>query len=462
MRSSFAKLLLVVSIAALFLPIIAEAARRQRPSRSSGSKTVTRATKAKVPAKKQAKAPAKKQVRAKRTVAVESAKAGTRGATEEHVHVRRGDTLHRLLTSRGLSPREAEPWLTAAASVYDPRSLRPRRGLTFRFDRATRELETVHYEIDERSLLVLERAPDGTIQAQRTKLPYFTEVKGVAGPIERGLREDATDWGIPPQVVSELAEIFGWEMDLENDLRPGDQFRILYENTWQAGQTRAEPGKVLGAEIATQGRSLTAVFFEDPDGKGGYYRPSGEAVSRTFLRYPVEFTEITSDFSLHRRHPILRIRRPHLGVDFAAPAGTPVRAVASGTVTESGWVNQLGRCVRIDHSGALASSYGHLARIAPGITAGKVVERGQVIGYVGSTGLATGPHLHFALDRDGQYVDPLQVTAASDTVVPDAHRRAFERVQTAVTRQLAALPMAGNPTTVSLFDEGAALPTLAE
>ena len=151
-----------------------------------------------------------------------------------------------------------------------------------------------------------------------------------------------------------------------------------------------------------------------------------------------------------RAQPILRCPRPHLGVDFAAPPGTPVRAVASGTVVEAGWVHQLGRSVRVEHSGGLRSVYGHLRSIADGVREGMAVERGQVIGYVGSSGLSTGPHLHFALDRDGEYVDPLKLTAAPGPRLPEPARRLFDRVQRAVTRQLAALPRGGSPLTVSL------------
>jgi hypothetical protein len=188
---------------------------------------------------------------------------------EEHVHVRRGDTLATVLAARGVGRAEARPWIFAAAGVYDLRRLTPRRGLTLRFERASHRLESVRYEMDDRTLLVLERGVDG-VHAARASLPYFTEVKGVAGRIEHGLREDATQSGIPPQVISALAEIFGWELDLDNDLRPGDEFSVLYENTWQAGGARAEPGTVLGAEIVAHGRTTTAVFFEDADGHGAY------------------------------------------------------------------------------------------------------------------------------------------------------------------------------------------------
>jgi murein DD-endopeptidase MepM/ murein hydrolase activator NlpD len=374
------------------------------------------------------------------------------GSHEQHVHVRRGDTLRSLLVARGVGPREAALWIAAAEEVYDLRRLRPKRGITFRFDRITRRLDAIHYEIDARELLLVERTADG-IRAERSRLPYFTEIKGIAGRIERGLAADAADAGVPPPVVSELADIFAWELDLASDLRRGDEFRLLYENTWQIGSLRPEPGKVLGAVVMTRGRPIAAVFFEDAEGHGGYYRPSGKPLSRRFLRYPVEFTEITSPFSLLRPHPILRGARPHLGVDFAAPRGTPVRAVADGTVSYSGPLGELGRCVRIDHPNALASAYGHLARIAAGIRPGQTVERGQVIGYVGATGLATGPHLHFAMHRDGEHVDPLALTAEADADLPALDRRAFERVQAAVIRQLTALPLTARPLTVSLSSE---------
>ena len=374
---------------------------------------------------------------------------GSRGTVEEHVHIRRGDTIAHMLTSRGLGTGEAAAWIRAAAEVYDLRGIRPRHGLTLRFDRATQALEGIRYEIDDRSLLVLEQTESG-ITAERAGLPYFIEVKGVAGRIERGLQEDAARAGLPPSVVSELAEIFGWELDLATDLRPGDDFRVLYENIWQAGALRPETGKVLAADIRARGRDIAAVLFEDADGRGGYFRPTGEPVSREFLRYPVEFTEITSQFSSSRRHPILGIARPHLGVDLAAPTGTPVRAVASGRIVTSGRWGQLGNTVRVEHDGGLTSTYGHLSRIAGRLKEGAAVERGQVVGYVGASGLATGPHLHFAIDRAGDYVDPIALTGAGAGGVPERARQSFARVRTTVMRQLAGLPVAGGPLTVSM------------
>ena len=374
---------------------------------------------------------------------------GSRGSVDEHVHLRRGDTLGSILAARGVSDTEASPWLTAAADAYDLRSLKPHRGLTLRFDRATRALESISYEIDDHALLVLEDAGGG-ITARREALPYFIEVKGIAGRIDRGLRADALDAGVPERIVADLADIFGWEVDVETGLRAGDQFRVLYENVWQAGLARPGTGNVLGAELVSGGKAVTAVYFEDDDGRGAYYRPTGDPLSRQFLRYPVEFNEITSEFSLLRRHPILHVSRAHLGVDFAAPRGTPVRAVAAGVVRFAGRIQQLGRSVRIEHPGALTSVYGHLAEIPSGIRVDGHVERGQVIGYVGSSGLATGPHLHYALERDGEYVDPMALSSTGEQPIASESRRVFERVRTEVVRQLAGLPVNARATTVSL------------
>ena len=203
-------------------------------------------------------------------------------------------------------------------------------------------------------------------------------------------------------------------------------------------------------ELHERGIRVTLISPVSTAGIPGYYTPTGEAVSRTFLRYPVEFTEISSGFSLERFHPIRREWRPHWGVDLAAPSGTPVRAAASGVVSESGWETGLGRTVRLDHTGGVVSTYGHLSEIAPAVVAGASVERGQVIGYVGSSGLSTGPHLHYELTREGVHVDPLEFTCDREPSIAQTLVRQFERARKEVVRQLAALPGTMEPTSLSL------------
>jgi murein DD-endopeptidase MepM/ murein hydrolase activator NlpD len=449
---------MVIACACFALAVVvpAEAARqrgtaKRRPKGSTALLDRGRSSDAPTPrsAKRRPTKVAKAAPRARARAEAE-AERGTRGRAEEHVHLKKGDTLESVLTARGVEATEVRPWIAAANIVYDLRRVQPRRGLTLRFDRATHALEGVRYEIDDRTLLVLERSASGGITARKAALPYFTELRGASGRIDRGLREDALEAGVPQHVVSEVADIFGWDVDVESGLQTGDEFRIIYENLWQTGEPSGEAGKVLGAEIVANGKKHTAVYFEDEDGQGGYYRPTGEAVTRSLLRYPLEFTEISSGFSLLREHPILRRSRPHHGVDFAAPRGTPVRAVAQGTVEFSGWAKQLGHAVQIAHIGSLASTYGHLARIAAGVKEGASVERGQVIGYVGATGLATGPHLHFALHKGDEYVDPLKVVAEREASIPETARKKFDRLAQAVRTRLAALPASIAARTVSL------------
>ena len=377
------------------------------------------------------------------------ARSGARGSVDEHIHVRKGDTVENILAARGIGMSEAREWIAATADVFDLTKIRPLHGLTLRFDRETHTLESLRYEVDRRKLLVAEQAGDD-ISARLEDLPYFVEVKGIAGRIDRGLREDTVAAGVPARIAADIADILGWDVDVDKDLRPGDEFRVIYENIWQVGMGSAQAGKVLATELVVRGKKHTAVLFENEDGEGGYYRPGGESVSRTFLRYPVEYTEITSQFSMDRFHPILGQRRPHWGVDLAAPYGTPVRAAAHGTVSVSGWESGLGKTVRIDHAGGVASTYGHLSTMAPAIVPGAEVERGQVIGYVGSTGLSTGSHLHYELTRNGDHVDPLEFTCDREPGIGVGLTRQFERARKEVVRQLASIPRTGAPTSLSL------------
>jgi murein DD-endopeptidase MepM/ murein hydrolase activator NlpD len=373
---------------------------------------------------------------------------GSRGIIDEHVHVRRGDSIERILYMRGIGASTAREWMSAAEEVYDLRQVRPRHGLTLRFDRATRSLDSIRYEIDDSSLMVLERQEDGAVEARVEALPYFREVQGIAGRISQGLRDDAIDAGVPPSIAAAMAEVFGWEVEIER-LEPGDEFRVIYENIWEVGRQTPLTGQILGAEIVTRGRTYSAILFEDDDGSA-YYAPNGESLTRTFLRYPVEFTEISSEFSLERFHPVLHRTRPHLGVDLAAPSAPPGRAAASGTVLASGRSGGLGIAVRLSHGDGVTTTYGHLSEIAPGIVEGRTVERGQVIGWVGSTGLATGPHLHYEVALDGEQLDPMRIRLARTAAVPAHLRRSFERARTAVIQHLAALPETDYPVRVAL------------
>ena len=371
-------------------------------------------------------------------------------------HVTPGETFASILADRGLSNAEIRAWEQAAAGVYDLGMVQPGRAFVLTFAKDQGQLTACEYEIDKYALLSM-RLTHGQIQARLKATPRLAAVRGVTGRVDASLATSAAVAGVPARMISELADVFGWELDLESDVRPGDQFRVLYAELRDEETGAARAGDILAAEITSGGRTLAAVRFENEAGQSDYYDPGGRALGRRFLKYPVEFTKISSRFSGSRYHPLLKRRRPHLGVDFAAPPGTPVRAVASGVVTFAGRNGQYGNQVGIDHDPPYGSSYAHLQRIARGLRLGVPVRKGQVIGYVGRSGMATGPHLHFMLFRNGSYVNPLTVRLPADEELSGAPRRRFARLCGELLARLAGLT-----SPIALHARSLTLPSLSE
>jgi murein DD-endopeptidase MepM/ murein hydrolase activator NlpD len=364
------------------------------------------------------------------------------GSPDDAVQVRHlvtaGETFAGILRERGLSAAEIRAWEQAAAGVYDLGAIQPRHALVLTFTRDQGQLAGCEYEVDKYALLSM-RLVHGQIQARMKAMPRLAAVRGVAGRVEASLATSATAAGIPARMVSELADVFGWELDLQADVRPGDQFRLLYAELRDEDGGAVRPGDILAAEITSGGRTLTAIRFENERGESEYYDPEGRALGRHFLRYPLDFVRITSQFTDARLHPVLKRWRRHLGVDFAAARGTPVRAVASGVVTFAGRNGEYGNHVAIDHQTPYGSSYSHLQRIARGLRRGAAVRKGQVIGYVGRSGLATGPHLHFMLFKNGTYVNPLTARLPSDEQLTGANRARFASLRHELLDRLAKL-----------------------
>ncbi|MDG2306559.1 MAG: peptidoglycan DD-metalloendopeptidase family protein [Candidatus Binatia bacterium] len=328
------------------------------------------------------------------------------------VRVRNGDTFLGMLGRNGVPKSDALTWYRSSRNVFNLARLKIGRDLRLSFD-AQGELSGLEYEIDRLNVFVAERGEDGGIVARKGEVPSTTEVRGVSGTVASNITADCLSAGVPSRVVRQMAGIFSSKVDFKH-LRKGDAFRVLYEvKITEDGDQIPSGSQVLAAEVQTRGKSHTALRADD-NGEKTYVDLEGVPLQRvradSDLRYPVEFTRISSRFSTSRLHPKTRRRRPHLGVDFAAPHGTPVRAVADGQIEYAKWHGQMGRTIRIDHGRNVKydSMYGHLTRYARGIKGGKRVHRGDVIGYVGSTGLATGPHLHFSLVHGKRFVDPLK------------------------------------------------------
>lgn len=333
------------------------------------------------------------------------------GHFERYAAVRRGESFASMLAMYDVSRERAQAFEDAARPIFDLALIEPRRSLSLFFESETGQLSAVEYAIDGSNVLVVERDPEGELRARLARTPTSVEIRGVSGTISEGLHVDCSEAGVPERIVRELVDIFAWDVDFDA-MAPGDSFRALYEVAVGEHGEVVQTGAIVAAEVRTAGRNFRAVYHADEDGAGAYFDLEGRSIDRGMLRYPLEFVRITSGFSNARFHPVLHRTRAHKGVDFAAPTGTPVRAIADGYVTQSGWQGGLGYAVRIAHGGDAShvSVYGHLSRISRGVRDGEAVRKGEIIGYVGSTGLASGPHLHFSLLEGDEYVDPLGVT----------------------------------------------------
>jgi murein DD-endopeptidase MepM/ murein hydrolase activator NlpD len=257
--------------------------------------------------------------------------------------------------------------------------------------------------------VVLDFAGD-SIAVRKGQHPVDTVRHFLSGTITTSLYEAVLEGGGSPLLVNELADVYAWEIDFFG-LQPGDCFRLVYTTLEVAGQT-AGFGEILTASFTHLGEEKLAFAFDQGEGKE-FFDEQGESLRKTFLKAPLTFSRISSRFSYSRLHPVLKIRRPHLGVDYAAPTGTPVVAVGDGVITKAGYSGGAGHMVKIKHNSNYTTAYLHLSRYGQGIKPGTVVKQGQVIGYVGSTGLSTGPHLDFRFYKNGKPVDPLKVDPPS-------------------------------------------------
>ncbi len=270
---------------------------------------------------------------------------------------------------------------------------------------------------------------------RKVSIPVDFRVELFSGIIRTSLFDSLDQVGEAPQLVLKFVEIFSWDFDFAADSWPGDRFRLLVEKRYADGKF-AEYGRILIAQYEHEGRRLTGIAFTPKAGRAGFYDPEGRSMRKSFLRSPLEFTRITSGYSLSRHHPILGGVRPHLAVDYAAPPGTPVRTVADGVVTFAGWNGGYGISVRVRHRAGYETMYNHLSRIGRGIRREVGVAQGQVIGHVGSTGLSTGPHLDYRVMKRGSFVNPLGEKFLPGAPVPAEERTAFLGVRDALLKRL--------------------------
>lgn len=321
--------------------------------------------------------------------------------TEERIL--RGDTLASLLDRLGVAAEEKTDILAAGRQSAALQRLAPGRTVLARVT-ATGRLLLLRYLASDDRLVTLNRI-EGRFEVKEAQVKLEARPIMRSGEIRSSLfgATDAAD--IPDSIASQMAEIFSGEIDFHRDLRRGDRFSVVYEAYYYNGNL-IKTGRLLSAEFVNQGKAHRAVYFRDSSGRDGYFTPQGQSLKRAFLKSPIPFSRISSGFTSARFHPVLQQWRAHRGIDYAAPTGTPVRAVADAVVSFAGWQNGYGNIVVLEHHKPYSSAYAHLSRFAPGVKKGKRISQGDIIGYVGATGLATGPHLHYEFRVAGVQRDP--------------------------------------------------------
>ena len=365
-----------------------------------------------------------------------------------------GETMSQVLTRAGVEQDEADQWIKATNAEYRVDRVYAGQELELVMSMPGRKLQQLRMEIDAQTALVVERRASGP-HARREELPFDRTLRAVGGRIDRNLYTTAQDYGIPEKVISDMAEILGWDIDLSSDVEPGASFRVVYEELTRPDTMETIPGRLLAVDLVNRGERHEGYYFTMPDGShSGYYDRNGKGIGRGFLRFPVAFKSVTSNFSFARFHPILKRAIPHYGVDFSAPVGTPVHAVADGKVSKAGWNGGNGKFVKIQHDAVYETGYSHLSSIAPSVRTGSGVKQGQVIGYVGATGLATGPHLHFAMYRNGEYVDPMKANLPRSQSLEGRAMTAFRMRMDMMERAYASAGAERMPTRVAEIPTG--------
>jgi len=314
------------------------------------------------------------------------------------------ETFYDALLARGAPHGDIMTLVKACKSFRDLRKVRP--GETFRIVQdPDGGLRSLAFDLDLESYVTWVRAGD-TYERRDGTYPVVHRMRGVAGEIHSSLYASLDDVDAPLALAAKLNDILGWNIDFKRDLRRGDTFEILFDEVWKDGE-RVRTGAIEAVKIVNRGRAHRAFFFEGPDGKPGYFDQDGHNLQKQLLRAPLQYSRISDSFTYRRYHPVLKRWMPHLGVDYAAPLGTPVRAGGDGVVVEATSKKGNGRYIRMRHNNSEYETYYlHLSRFAKGLRKGSHVRQGDVIGFVGATGYATGPHLDYRVKRSGKFVNP--------------------------------------------------------
>ena len=337
--------------------------------------------------------------------------------------VKRGETLGLIFKKLSLD-LSIPHYISQHEIAKQLASLSIGKTLTFKVDDSG-DLREIIYPSSELQELIVKLDNNQVAEASTISIPFTVSQQHVSGEITTSLYDSALEAGLTNSLIMEMTHIFGWDIDFVQDLRSGDHFHVIHEEYNSKGQKIAN-GNIIAAEFTTQGNTYRTVRFENSEGNVNYYTPEGDSMLGTFLRSPVEFSRISSRFGA-RKHPILKTWRAHNGVDYAAATGTPIYATADGSVIQAGTNGGYGKTVTLRHAGRFTTLYAHMTKFGDGIRKGSIVKQGDIIGYVGSTGLATGPHLHYEFRVDGVHQDPLSFKTPKASSIAETDRAEFDK-----------------------------------
>lgn len=341
----------------------------------------------------------------------------------------RGDTLGAVLQELGLAPEDATAATLALAEHLDPRRVRAGQRLSVMVGPDSRAT-ALRFELDGRGRVVLARDSGGWSSSWQ-EFERTVHTRSVSGVLEGSLEASMRQAGADPRVTLRMADVLQWDLDFNRDLRRGDRFEVIYEEIYLDGRPYG-PGNVLALSYENGGRQLDAYRYGD-----GYYDAEGRPLEKMFLRSPLAYSRVTSRFSLKRFHPVLKTYRPHYGVDYGAPIGTPVRVTAGGVVEFAGWSRGGGKTVKVRHPNGFLTAYLHLSRFGDGIAPGRRVRQGDVIAFTGNTGLSSGPHLDYRVQRNGRWIDPLSLKNLPADPIPTTELAQFMAWRDACRRSFA-------------------------
>ena len=342
------------------------------------------------------------------------------------VKLRRGDTLASVLKRFGVKPPSAHAIVDKVRPFLNPRQIQPGHNVQVLLSPEDKTVQGMELVVDN-NLVRVKATADGWL-AEREEIPFVRETRVIAGTIDDSLYQSGVAAGLTPRHIMALAKIFEYDIDFFSDFHQGDGFYFAVEELRYADGRRVL-GRILAAELESGDETFSTFYYAAKDGRGAYYDSEGRSARRSFLRAPLSYVRISSPFSFNRQHPIFRTVRPHMAIDYAAPAGTPVVAIGKGVVDFVGWRNGYGNVVDIRHAGEYMSRYAHFSRFAKGIRRGMAVEAGDVVGYVGQTGHATGPHLHFEFLRGGQKINFLSLRLPKNDRLEGQDLRRFKQLR---------------------------------